>query len=188
MPYDIPPDLAGMSLAEIAQAVEARKLPPVAQWDPQETGDSHMRIARDGRWFHEGSEITRPAMIRAFSGLLRREDDGFWLVVPYQKLSIEVEDAPFIATDLRTDREHGEQVLSFRLNTDEFVTADAGHPLIVRGSADEPAAYVTVREGLEARLDRSTWLQLAEVALATDTDPPCVFSRGETFPLVTEGA
>jgi len=101
MPYDVPPDLAGMSLADIAQAVAARKLPPVATWDPAESGDSHMRIARDGRWYHEGSEIARAAMVRAFSGLLRRDDDGFWLVVPYQKLSIEVEDAPFVATDVR---------------------------------------------------------------------------------------
>ncbi|RVQ65447.1 DUF1285 domain-containing protein [Croceicoccus ponticola] len=183
MPYDVPPELAGMSLAEIAQAVESRKLPPVATWNPQDSGESHMRIARDGRWYHDGGEITRPAMVRAFAGLLRRDGDGFWLVVPYQKLSIEVEDAPFVATDVRADREGGEQVLTFRINTDEFVTADAEHPVIARGSADEPAIYVVVREGLEARLDRSTWLQLAEIALAEDRTPPAVSSKGATFVL-----
>jgi len=184
MPYDVPPDLAGMSLADIAQAVAARKLPPVATWDPAESGDSHMRIARDGRWYHEGSEIARAAMVRAFSGLLRRDDDGFWLVVPYQKLSIEVEDAPFVATDVRADAANGEQILTFRLNTDEFVTADAAHPVTVRGSDAEPAAYVMVRDGLEARLDRSTWLQLVEIALADDNDPPAVSSHGARFALV----
>ena len=65
MVYTPPPELAGMSLAEIAVAVAQRKLPPVDQWDPQNVDDSHMRIAADGRWFHEGSEITRPAMVRA---------------------------------------------------------------------------------------------------------------------------
>jgi len=183
MPYNVPPDLAGMSLAEIAQAVEARKLPPVTQWHPQECGDSHMRITRNGRWFHEGSEITRPAMVRAFSSLLRREDDGFWLVVPYEKLSIVVEDAPFIATDVRADREGGEQVITFRLNTDDFVTVGAEHPLIARGTAEEPAIYVVVRGGLEARLDRSTWLQLAEIALTEEREPLAVSSHGSIFPL-----
>jgi hypothetical protein len=67
MPYDPLPDLAGLSLAEIAAAVAARKLPPVEQWDPAETADSGMRIAADGTWFHEGRAITRPAMMRAFS-------------------------------------------------------------------------------------------------------------------------
>jgi len=178
-----------MSLAEVAEAVAARKLPPVSQWDPAETGDSLMRIAKDGRWYHDGSEITRPAMVRAFSGLLRKDDDGFWLVVPYQKLSIEVEDAPFVATDVRAqDDADGKQALTFRLNTDEFVTADADHPVIARGDRDTPAIYVMVRGGLEARLDRSTYGQLAEIALAEGRDPLAVSSQGAVFPLIPEGA
>ena len=101
VPYTPPPELAGMSLAQIAEAVAERKLPPVEQWSPDNVDDSHMRIAADGSWYHEGSQITRPAMVRAFAGLLNREADGsYWLVVPYQKLSIEVEDACFIATDV----------------------------------------------------------------------------------------
>lgn len=183
MPYEVPPDLAGMSLAEVAQAVESRKLPPVAQWHPTERGDSHMRIARDGRWYHDGSAITRPAMVRAFASLLRRDDDGFWLVLPYQKLSIAVEDAPFIATDARLAQEPGGPALTVRTNTDEFAIVDTDHPLILRGTRDEPAAYVVVRDRLEARLDRSTWLQLAEIALASGVEPLAVTSRGVTFPL-----
>ena len=186
MPYEIPPDLAGMTLAEVAEAVAARKLPPVSQWNPDNIGDSEMRIAADGTWFHDGSRITRPAMVRAFSSLLRKDADGFWMVVPYQKLSIEVEDAPFIATDVRQDEEDGQAVLSFRLNTDEFVTAGPDHPVVVRGDADVPAIYVVVRDGLEARLDRSTYLQLAELALARGAEPLSVESRGAVFPLVPE--
>ena len=101
MPYTPPPELAGMSLAQIAEAVAERKLPPVEQWSPDNIDDSHMRIGADGTWYHEGSAIKRPGMVRAFAGLLNREEDGsYWLVVPYQKLSIEVEDACFIATDV----------------------------------------------------------------------------------------
>lgn len=179
MPYDPPPELAGLSLAQIAEAVEARRLPPVESWSPAETGDSHMRIAADGSWWHAGSRITRPAMVRAFSTLLTRDERGeHWLVTPQQKLAIEVEDAAFIAVDCV---ERG-GTLAFRLNTDDIVVADEEHPIQVRGTADSPAAYVTVRGGLEARLDRSTWLQLAEIALAQG-DGSAVRSGATSFPV-----
>jgi hypothetical protein len=179
MPYEPPPELAGLSLAEIAEAVAARKLPPVATWTPAETGASHMRIAADGSWWHEGSRITRPAMVRAFASLLIRNERGqHWLVTPQQKLAIEVEDAAFVAIDC-VERDGA---LAFRLNTDDIVLAGADHRLQVRGSDDAPAVYLAVRHGCEARLDRSTWLQLAEIALAQG-DGSVVTSGGEVFPL-----
>ena len=85
MVYTPPPELAGLSLAQIAEQVEARKLPPVERWTPQEEGDSGMRIAADGTWYHDGSPIRREAMVRAFSGLLTRDENGaYWLVTPFQ--------------------------------------------------------------------------------------------------------
>jgi len=179
MPYEPPPDLAGLSLAEIAEAVAARRLPPVAIWQPREIGESEMRIAADGSWWHEGSRISRPAMVRAFASLLIRDDAGrHWLVTPRQKLSIEVEDAAFLAVDC-VERDGA---LAFRLNTDEILVAGPAHPLIGRGDADTPAIYLAVRNGCEARLDRSTWLQLAEIALAQG-DGGTVVSAGESFVL-----
>lgn len=180
MVYTPPPELAGMSLAEIAEAVAQRKLPPVDQWDPQNIDDSHMRIAADGRWFHEGSEITRPAMVRAFSGLLNREADGsYWLVVPYQKLRIEVDDACFVATDV--SQKDGNLV--FRLNTDDLVVAGPDHPIRADGEAEAPALYLHVRRGCEARLNRSTYEQLAQIALARGDDWT-VTSGGHTYSLL----
>lgn len=180
MPYEPPPDLAGLTLAEIAEAVAARRLPPLESWDPQETGESHMRIAADGSWWHQGSRIARPAMVRAFASLLTRDAQGrHWLVTPQQRLAIEVEDAAFIAVDC-VEREGA---LAFRLNTDEIVLADAEHPLHSRGSADAPAIYLAVRNGCEARLDRSTWMQLAEIALAQG-DGSAVASAGASFALL----
>ncbi|WP_423142718.1 DUF1285 domain-containing protein [Parablastomonas sp. CN1-191] len=176
MPYEPPPDLATLSLAEIAALVAARKLPPVAEWAPGRSGDSLMRIAADGRWYHDGGAITRPAMVRAFSALLRREGDGHYLVTPHEKLAIAVDDAAFVAVDVaRTDG-----ALAFRLNTDDLVVAGPAHPLSVRGHVDAPAVYLAVRGGTEARLNRSTWLQLAELADADGT----VASRGARFGLV----
>ena len=180
MVYTPPPELAGMSLAEIAEAVAARKLPPVEQWNPENVDESHMRIAADGTWFHEGSPITRPAMVRAFSGLLNREEDGsYWLVVPYQKLSIEVEDACFTATDVSAKGGN----LAFRLNTDELVVAGPDHPIRAAGDAEAPALYLHVRRGCEARLNRSTYGQLAQIALGQGDDWT-VTSGGETFSLI----
>ncbi|QCI93670.1 DUF1285 domain-containing protein [Novosphingobium sp. EMRT-2] len=188
MPYTPPPELAAMSLAELAEAHAERRLPPLDQWSPERTGDSHMRIAADGTWFHEGSPIRRPAMVRAFSGLLRREaDGGHWLVTPFEKLSIEVEDAAFIGTDVqvRHDGEGGRPVLAFRLNTDDVVLAGPEHPLRVAGTADVPAFYLTVRHGTEARLNRSTYGQLIDHALAASGDGAlAVESMGARFPLV----
>ena len=101
MPYQPPPELAALSLAEIAALAAARKLPPVEQWHPEARSDSLMTIKADGRWFHDGGEIKRPAMVRAFASLLRRDADGqHWLVTPHEMQSIAVEDAAFIATDV----------------------------------------------------------------------------------------
>ena len=193
MVYTPPPELAGMTLAEIAEAVAERRLPPVEQWSPENVDDSRMTIRADGTWLHDGSPITRPAMVRAFSGLLNREEDGsYWLVVPYQKLSIEVEDACFIATDVSRkacperspeadSRRDGD--LAFRLNTDELIVAGPEHPIRSEGDADNPALYVHVRRGCEARLNRSTYEQLARIALA-EGDDWNVTSGGETFSLL----
>lgn len=184
MAYEVPPDLAALSLSQVAELVAQRKLPPIDRWQPAERIDSEMRIAADGRWYHQGSPIGRPAMVRAFSALLRRDPDGsHWLVTPQCLQSIAVEDVAFLAVDLKA----ADGALTFRLNTDEFVVADADHPLRAAGDPDAPAIYLGVRNGLEARLDRSTWLQLAELALArtgSGGEPLAVTSRGVTFPLV----
>lgn len=180
MPYRPPPELASLTLAQIAEEVAARNLPPVDEWTPEETGDSGMRVAADGTWYHDGSEIRRQAMVRAFASLLTRDEDGaYWLVTPFQKLSIEVEDAAFIATDCRMV----EGDIALRINIDELVVAGPGHDLRVAGDPDAPAIYVHVRRGCEARLNRSTYEQLAQIAL-DQCDDWTVASRGETYSLV----
>lgn len=178
MPYEPPPELAALSLAEIAELTAARRLPPIDQWQPGHTGDSLMRIAADGRWFHDGGEITRPAMIRAFASLLTRDDEGkHWLITPHEKLSIVVDNAAFIAVDVKQEGES----LAFRLNTDDLVVAGPDHPIRVAGDPDTPAIYVAVRHGTEARLNRSTYAQLVEIAM--ESDGLTVRSQGADFPL-----
>jgi len=181
MPYEPPPELAGLSLTEVAKLVAERKLPPLDRWAPVHTGDSEMRIASDGRWFHQCGEIRRPAMVRAFASLLMCDERGtHWLVTPSQKLSVEVEDAAFVAVDMKQESD----TLVFRLNTDDLVIAGPDHPIEAEGDPDTPAIYVTVRHGTRARLNRSTYAQLVEFALArADEANPAVTSGGATFSL-----
>ena len=185
MPAPEPPaDLSGLSLAEIAQLAEAKKLPPVERWDPAHCGDSGMRIARDGTWFHDGTPIARPAMVRLFSTILRREPDGSHvLVTPVEKLSIEVEDAPFVAVELKTEGRGRERSLAFRLNTGELVVAGPERPLRLKNGRGGPHPYLEVRGGLEALVARAVYYELAELALAEGERPPGLWSGGAFFPL-----
>jgi hypothetical protein len=168
MPESTPaiPDLTGLSIAEIVALVEAKKLPPVEKWNPAHCGDSEMRIARDGTWFHQGSPIGRPAMVRLFATVLRREPDGSHvLVTPIEKLSIEVEDAPFIAVEVKSEGEGKARRLAFRLNTDQVVVAGPEHMLTIEQGGDGPRPYLDVRGGLRARLARPVYYELAALAL-----------------------
>ena len=124
-------------------------------------------------------------MVRAFSSILRREpDDSYALVTPYQKLSITVEDVPFVAVELESKGSGAERTLAFRLNTDHLVVAGPDHPL--RFGADKPQPYLQVRNGLEAVLARPVYYQLAELALEESSDPVGIWSAGIFFPMATD--
>ena len=184
MPMEPPPDLASLSLADIARLAGEKRLPPVEQWHPTHCGDSDMRIARDGTWFHMGSPIGRAEMVRLFSTILRREPDGgFVLVTPVEKLDIEVEDAPFVAVEMKAEGEGRDARLAFRLNTGDLVSADAGHALRFEQHDDGPRPYLHVRGGLEALVARSVYYEIAERALSGDDEPPGVWSNGAFFAL-----
>lgn len=179
-----PPDLSSLSLAEIVRAMEEQKLPPVSQWNPSHCGDSEMRIARDGTWYHQGSPIGRPAMVRLFSTILRREPDGrHVLVTPVEKLDIAVEDAPFVATVLKAEGEGRDGRLVFQLNTGDLVAAGPDHGLRFEEGEDGPRPYLHVRDGLEALIARPVYYELAERALANGDSTPGVWSNGAFFPL-----
>ncbi len=181
-----PDDFSSLSLAEIARMAEENRLPPVDKWDPPHCGHSAMRIARDGTWFHEGGPIGRPAMVRLFSTILRRETDGgYVLVTPVEKLAIDVEDAPFVAVELKSDGEGDARTLAFRLNTGDLVVAGPDHPLRFESGAGGPHPYLAVRAGLEALVTRSVYYELAELALAEGVDPPGLWSGGAFFALET---
>jgi uncharacterized protein len=180
----LPPDLAALSLSDVTAAMAAQRLPPVDKWHPPHCGHSDMRIARDGSWYHQGGLIRRPAMVRLFSSILRREADGrYVLVTPAEMLDIDVEDAPFHAVELKSDGEGRNRRLAFRLNTDDLVIADAEHPIRVTMGDAGPRPVVMVRGGMEALITRPVYYELAGFAEDDSAAPAGVWSEGSFFPL-----
>ncbi|WP_341702732.1 DUF1285 domain-containing protein [Ferrovibrio sp.] len=176
-------------IARFGGGAEPRKAPPVHLWNPPFCGEIDMRITRDGRWHYMGSPIPRPAMVRLFSGILRREPDGrFVLVTPVEKCGIRVDDAPFVAVEMTVAGDGDRQLIAFRTNVDDIVPLDAQHPLRVAVDPEtgEPSPYVLVRGELEALIARSVFYDL--VALAEEYREGGrrrlgVRSGGQLFPL-----
>ena len=185
MPESRPPiDLQGVTLSELQKLIDARRLPPVDKWNPERCGDSGMRIARDGTWYHEGSPIGRPAMVRLFSTVLRREPDGrHVLVTPVEMLDIDVETTAFRAVEMHSDGHGRNRSIAFRLDSGDAVILGPDNPLRILATDHGPSPRVLVRHGLEAELSRSVYYELAELALAEGEDPPGVWSAGAFFPL-----
>ena len=142
----------------IAQAASGKRSPPIHLWNPPFCGDIDMRIARDGTWFYGGTPIGRPALVRLFASVLRRDDDRYVLVTPVEKVGITVEDAPFLAVELQGG---GETPIRLRTNVDDWVTLGRDHPLrFDPGPAQALKPYVRVRGELWALVARPVFYEL----------------------------
>ena len=188
MPETRPPiELQGLSLAELQALIDQRRLPPVEQWNPQACGHSGMRIGRDGTWYHDGTPIRRPAMVRLFSTVLRREPDGrHVLVTPVEKLDIEVESTAFRAIGMHSEGAGQARRIAFQLDSGDAVILGPDHPLRIVETEQGPSPRVLVRHGLEAELTRPVYYELAELALADSAEPPGVWSDGTLFALAPQ--
>ena len=157
--------------------------------EPELCGDLDMRIARDGTWFYHGSPIGRKQLTKLFSTVLSRDEDGeFWLTTPVEKGRVVVDDAPFVAVALDVEGVGKAQILRFRTNLDDEVTADADHPIHVTldDGTGEPSPYVLVRGRLEALIARAVFYQLVEIGVEEtlgDETLYGVWSSGCFFPL-----
>ena len=177
--------MPGHGKADVLVALEEVRGKPRSPTLPNinDCGDGGLAIARDGAWFHEGGEIKRQPLVKLFSTVLRREGDGrYFLVTPVEKVPIAVADAPFIAVSMRKEGTGKEQKLSFTTNVDDMVMADREHPLRFGAGGEGPVPYILVREGLEAKLTRALYYELAALATAEDGARPGVWSGGVFFP------
>jgi hypothetical protein len=164
-------------------------LPPVEAWNPARSSDIGMEIRADGRWWHEGGEIKRERLVKLFSRILRRDEDGStWLVTPYEKVIVHVADAPFLAVRVdRTGPPGPDQALTFTTSLGDVTHAGPGAPIRVETDpgTGEPAPYVLVRGRLEAKIARPVFYELVDMA---EPDPGGrgllgVWSQGQFFVL-----
>ena len=176
------------ALDRLSAAVEAaagtRGPPPVERWNPPFCGDIDMRIAADGTWFYGGTPIGRPALVKLFASILRRDPERFVLVTPVERVGIAVEDAPFLAVEMAVEGEGTGQAIAFRTNVDDLVRVDAAHPL--RFEKDEAGGvkpYVRVRGDLWALVTRALTYDLVELGEDREVDGATMFgvSAGQMF-------
>lgn len=173
------------AMAEAAKQAPGRGLPPVHLWHPAHCGDIDIVIRRDGVWMHENSPIGRAELVRLFSTILRKDEDGYVLVTPGEKLTITVEDLPFRTVSV----DHRGDALVFTTDVGDEVVAGAETPIIVETDpvTGEPSPRVRVRADLWARISRSVFYELVEMAEVED-GRLMVRSGGDTFALGPIGA
>ena len=180
-----------LGLAALQREIAAgRRLPPVENWNPAHCGEIDIRIAHDGTWFHKGTPIARRELVRLFSTILRKEADEYYLATPAEKLRIRVEDAPFLAVLLDVRGSGRDQQLTFTTNVGDEVIADEDHRIRVETAprSNVPSPYIHVRAGLEARISRNVFYQLAEIAVPGERQFAGmlgVWSAGSFFPIGT---
>lgn len=162
-----------------------RGLPPVHLWNPPFCGDLDMRIASDGTWFYMKMPIGRPALVRLFSTILKRENDKHFLVTPVEKVGIRVDDAPFLAVEMIEDWTENGRLLRFRTNVGDWVSCGFQHGLRFEpseGGGLKP--YLHVRAGLWAKVTRALYYDLVDMGEQRMIDGQMMFgleSGGEFF-------
>jgi hypothetical protein len=184
-PTDMRAGLAGGKSQPRQPGPAAGEESPAGGREPVLCGDLDMRIAGDGGWYYRGSPIGRPALVKLFASVLRREDDGqYWLVTPAERGRVMVDDAPFVAVEVTAYGSGHGQRLVFRSNLDEEPTADDDHPIRVETdrASGAPRPYILIRDRLEARILRPVFYHLVELGEA-EGDRFGVWSSGRFFPL-----
>jgi len=167
--------------------------PPVETWNPPFCGNIDMKIAADGTWFYQKTPIGRPALVKLFASILKREGEHYFLVTPVEKVGIEVEDAPFLAVEMTVNRDTPGQVLRFRTNVDDSVAAGPDHALRFEAEPETGGLkpYVHVRRDLWAKVTRALFYDLVELGEERDIGGKAMFgiaSSGEFFPMAEASA
>jgi hypothetical protein len=183
-------------LEGIAAAVTGEKRkgpPPVERWNPPFCGDIDMRIAADGTWFYQKTPIGRPALVKLFASILKREGDKYFLVTPVEKVGLIVEEVPFLGVELKVEHDARGQVLNFRTNVDDWVAAGPGHALRFEQQAANGGLkpYLHVRRELWAKVTRALFYDLVELGEERVVDGKPMFgvvSGGEFFAMAEASA
>tara|TARA_R110000868_G_scaffold200228_1_gene447455 strand:+ start:24 stop:539 length:516 start_codon:yes stop_codon:yes gene_type:complete len=147
-------------LSVLAGMVPNDSRPPVELWHPEHCGDIDIRIDRRGDWYHDGGLIGRPALVRLFASILRKDGEDYVLVTPAEKMRIQVEDLPFQIVLLERD---GDAIHAIT-NVGDTLTLGLKHPLQLSEVGGQPLPCVEIRAGLMARFGRNAYYQLVDWA------------------------
>ncbi len=179
--------------AELKRAGQAKGPPPVHLWNPPFCGDIDMRISTDGTWFYQKTPIGRPALVKLFASVLKREGDKHFLVTPVEKVGIAVDDAPFLAVEMRVEDGEEGRVLHFRTNVDDWVACGADHALRFEAEAGTGGVkpYLHVRRGLWAKVTRALFYDLVALGEHRESEGKSMFgivSQGMFFAIAPSDA
>jgi len=172
---------------------ENKGLPPVERWNPPYCGEIDMRIATDGTWFYQKTPIGRPTLVKLFASVLKREGDRHFLVTPVEKVGIVVDDAPFLAVEMKVTKGDAGRVLEFRTNVDDWITAGSGHALRFEPQPTTGGLkpYLHVRRELWAKVTRPLFYDLVALGEERDVGGRAMFgvtSGGEFFAMADASA
>ena len=188
MAEDTKPAAGLDGIARAARGVKGP--PPVHLWNPPFCGDVDMRIAGDGTWFYMKTPIGRPALVKLFASVLKREDGKYFLVTPVEKCGITVDDAPFMAVEMKVEESAGGRVLNFRTNVDDWVACGQGHALRFEPEPETGGLkpYLHVRRDLWAKVTRALFYDLVELGEERDVGGEPMFgvsSGGEFYAMAS---
>ena len=172
---------------------ENKGLPPVERWNPPFCGDIDMRIGADGTWFYQKTPIGRPALVKLFASVLKREGDKYFLVTPVEKVGIVVDDVPFLAVEMNVSGGNTDRILQFRTNVDDWISAGPGHALRFEPQPKTGGLkpYLHVRRDLWAKVTRALYYDLVGMGEERDVDGETMFgvlSQGEFFAMAEASA
>lgn len=172
---------------------ENKGLPPVERWNPPFCGDIDMRIGTDGTWFYQKTPIGRPALVKLFASVLKREGDKYFLVTPVEKVGIVVDDVPFLAVEMNVSGGNTDRILQFRTNVDDWISAGPGHALRFEPQPKTGGLkpYLHVRRDLWAKVTRALFYDLVGMGEEREVDGKTMFgvlSQGEFFAMAEASA
>jgi uncharacterized protein len=172
---------------------ENKGLPPVERWNPPFCGDIDMRIGADGTWFYQKTPIGRPALVKLFASVLKREGDKYFLVTPVEKVGIVVDDVPFLAVEMHVSDDNTGRILQFRTNVDDWISVGPGHTLRfeLQPKTGGLKPYLHVRRDLWAKVTRALFYDLVGMGEERDVDGKTMFgvlSQGEFFAMAEASA
>ncbi|MGO1461049.1 MAG: DUF1285 domain-containing protein [Marinobacter sp.] len=180
-------------IEQVAKTTKNTSQPPLEQWHPELSGEMDLRISRDGLWIHKGEPMGREAIVKLFSTILRREDDGqYYLLTPVEKWRIQVEDTPLLAHSLEVTGTGEQQIIKLTTNVGETLEVGDEHPLKVDSYKDsaQPRPIIRVRHGVDARLVTAAYYDLAEHVVEQKIEGKSVlgvFSHGNFYKIGQSG-